>query len=80
MSVRNKFIIVALCFALASSLIIYVYYTASFFWLLIPGVIGVAAFGPWSYYLYAKIKGKPERTNQEIIDQATNELEMKEKK
>lgn len=77
MPVKVKFLIIAGIFAVASSLIIYVTFSLSDFWLLIPGVAGVAIFGPWSYYLYAKTKEPSRLTHDEIIEKTR--IEMKEK-
>jgi len=72
-----KFLIVAGLFVVASGLIIHVTLSKSDFWLLIPGFIGVAIFGPWSYYLHAKTKEPKRPTHAEIIETAQNELKMK---
>lgn len=80
MPVKQKFLIVAFCFAVASFAIAYVTFSMSTFWLLIPGSLGVAIFGPWSYYLYAKLKGKPEVSHEEILAQTRIELKLKDKK
>lgn len=78
MSVKVRFVIIAALFGLASLAIVDVVYTTTNFWLLIPGFIGVAIFGPWSYYLYAKMKETPRPTHQEII--ANAQIESKAKK
>lgn len=75
-----KFLIVAGLFAVASGLIIHVTFSFSDFWLLIPGFIGAAIFGPWSYYLYAKTKEPARPTHEEIIEKTRIELKLKGKK
>lgn len=59
MSIGMKFYIIAALFGVSALMVLYVVITMSSFWLLIPGFIGTAIFGPWSYVLY----GKKERLN-----------------
>lgn len=79
MAVRVRFAIVALLFIISAYLVFLVFAARTGFWLLGVGFVGVAVFGPWSYYLYAKMKLPKRPTEDEIVQSEQIKASMREK-